>query len=247
MLERARTASEARVRELARATLLAIDGPPLAPVAPAIAGFETAVLDGKAFAGAGGLDAGALLAFLNDARAVVRANAATALGSLGPAAAGHAIAVAALLRDDDDRVRIAAAQALDQLGDDAVVAAAPYLVGALRGEARLAEICRAVLAARKSRVEAALVAGLETPDQVHGMRVADLICALPNARELLFAAFDGEAQNVQISAAFGIARLGQRAGTDGRRRLLSGLPGPPTRRRDAMVQALAMLDGSPAR
>jgi HEAT repeat protein len=170
------------------------------------------------------------------------------MATLGTAAAGHAITIAALLRDDDDRVRIAAAQALDQLGDDAVVAAAPYVVGALRGDAKLAEVCRAVLAARKSRVEAALVAGLETPDQVHGMRIADVICALPNARELLFAAFDGEAQNVQINAAFGIAKLGvKRAGVEGRQRLLNGLPGPPTRRRDAMVKALAMLGESPAR
>jgi hypothetical protein len=248
LLERARTASEARVRELARATLLAIDGPPLAPVVPAIAGFETALLERTVFAGAGALDARALLAFLSDGRAVVRANAATAMGTLGPAAAGHAIAIAALLRDDDDRVRIAAAQALDQLGDDAVVTAAPYVVSALRGDARVAEVCRAVLAARKGRVEAALVAGLETSDQVHGMRIADLICGLPNARELLFAAFDGEAQNVQINAAFGIAKLGaNRAGAEGRQRLLNGLPGPPTRRRDAMVQALTMLGESPAR
>ncbi len=248
LLERARTASEARVRELARATLLAIDGPPVAPAAPAIAGFETALLDKTAFAGASALDVGALLAFLIDGRAVVRANAVTAVGSLGPGAAGYAITIAALLRDDDDRVRIAAAQALDQLGDDAVAAAAPYVVSALRGDARVAEVCRAVLAARNSRVQTALLAGLETPDPIHGIRIADLICALPNARDLLFAAFDGEAQNVQISAAFGIARLGtRRAGPEGRQRLLNGLPGPPTRRRDAMLEALAMLDGSPAR
>ena len=88
---------------------------------------------------------------------------------------------------------------------------------------------------------------IETPDQVHGMRIADLICGLPNARELLFVAFDGEAQNVQINAAFGIARLGKRAGPEGRQRLLNGLPGPPTRRRDAMLKALAILDQSPAR
>ena len=248
LLERARTANEARVRELARATLLAIDGPPVAPAVPAIAGFETALLDKTAFAGAGALDVGALLAFLRDARAVVRANAVTAMATLGAAAAGHALTIAALLRDDDDRVRVAAAQALDQLGDDAVVAAAPYVVSALRGDPRLAEVCGAALATRKGRVEAALVAGLETPDQVHGMRIADVICALPNARELLFAAFDGEAQNVQINAAFGIAKLGaRRAGLEGRQRLLGGLPGPPTRRRDAMVKALAMLGESPAR
>jgi hypothetical protein len=46
----------------------------------------------------------------------------------------------------------------------------------------------------------------------------------------------------------GIAKLGAKlAGLEGRQRLLAGLPGPPTRRRDAMVKALAMLDESPAR
>ena len=246
LLERARTADEARVRTLARATLLAIDGPPVAPVVPAVAGFETTILDQGAFAAAGPLDAAALFAFLNDGRPLVRANAATAIGTLGAAAAGHAITVAAFLRDDDDRVRIAAARALDQLGDEAVITAAPYLVSALRGDATLAEVCRTALAARKAAVESALVAGLETPDQVHGMRVADLIVALPNAREVLFAAFDGEAQNVQINAGFGIAKLGpKRAGRDGRQRLLNGLPGPPTRRRAAMLQALAILGDPP--
>ena len=123
-----------------------------------------------------------------------------------------------------------------------VISAAPSLVSALRGAPAVAEACRAVLAAREAKVEAALIAGLETPDEVHGMRIADLICARPNARELLFAAFDGEAQNVQVNAAFGIAKLGAtRAGPEGRRRLLNGLPGPPTRRREAMVKALAML------
>lgn len=247
VLERARTSREARVRELATATLLAIDGPPAAPQIPAVAGFETALVEPGAFAAAGALDLAALLAFLTDGRAVVRANALTAIATLGPAAGGHAIAIAALLRDDDDRVRLAAARALDRLGDDAVIAAASYVVGALR-DAKLAEPCRAMLAARKDRVQAALLAGLETSDQVHGLRIAQLIAALPSGRELLFAAFDGEAQNVQINAAFGIAALGaKRAGPEGRQRLLSGLPGPPTRRRDAMVKALAMLGDSPAR
>jgi HEAT repeat protein len=145
-------------------------------------------------------------------------------------------------RDDDDRVRIAAAGTLDKLGDAAVVVAAPYLVGALRGDPSVASACRSVLAARKDKVEAALLAGLETPDEVHGMRVAELICALPDARELLFIAFDSPAQNVQINAALGIGMLGaSRAGAAGRRRLVSGLAGPFTRRREAMVKALAML------
>lgn len=242
LLERARTDSSPRVRELARATLLAIDGVPVGPPIPAVPGFETEFLERNVLAKAPPFDVKALVSFVADGRAPVRANAATALGTLGPAAASSALAIAVLLRDDDDRVRIAAARAIDQLGEEAVVAAASDLVGGLGGDARVAEACHAVLAAHAERVEAALVAGLETADEVHGMRVADLICTRPGARELLFRAFDGEAQNVQINAAFGIAKLGaKRAGAEGRQRLLSGLPGPLTRRRDAMIKALAML------
>jgi len=229
-----------QTREIARLALRELDGPPAVPTVPAVAGFETALLEPAAFAGAT-LESAALLPFLQDGRAIVRANTATALGSLGGGAA-FATTVGALLRDDDDRVRIAAATALDKLGDDAVIAAAAYLVGALGGGARVFEVCKGVLAARKAKVEAALLAGLETPDEVHGLRVAELICALPNARELLFVAFDGPAQNVQINAALGIGLLGaKRAGPQGKQRLIGGLAGPITRRRHAIVKALAMF------
>jgi HEAT repeat protein len=247
VLERARTDSAARVRELARATLLAIDGVPPAPVAPAVPGFETDVLSLQAYAKLH-VDAPSLLAFIADARPAVRANAATGLGSLGAAAAPQALTIAALLRDDDDRVRVAAARALDQLGGGAVVATAPHLIRALGGSPAVADACHAALASRAAQLEAALVAGLETSDETHGMRIADLICALPNARALLFAAFDGPAQNVQINAGFGIAKLGAKvAGPDGRQRLLDGLLGPPTRRRHAMIKALRMLGPPPGR
>ena len=241
LLESARGDSAAQTRKLARAALRELDGVPASPEVPAVAGFETTLLDASALSGAA-LDAGQLLGFLQDGRAIVRANTATALGTLGPKAAAAAITIGALLRDDDDRVRIAAAGALDKLGDAAVVVAAPALVGALRGDPRVVEACRAVLAARKDKVEAALLAGLETSDEAHGMRVAELICALPNARELLFIAFDGPAQNVQINAAFGIGLLGAgRAGPAGRQRLVNGLTGPFTRRRAAVVKALALF------
>ena len=66
--------------------------------------------------------------------------------------------------------------------------------------------------------------------------------ALLEARDLLFAAFEGEAQNVQINAAFGIALLGESAaGPAGRRRLVGGLAGPFTRRRSAMEKALRLF------
>jgi hypothetical protein len=240
ILSRARIDPLPHIRSLATATLLAIDGPRAAPALPAIADFDRRLLEPREIAAV--LDVGGLHALLADGRPLVRANAATALATMGPAAAGAAFSIAALLRDDDGRVRIAAARALDQLGDDTVVAMAPYLVAALAGDDALAEACRAVLASRKAQVAAALMAGLDTSDEVHGVRVAELIIALPDGRERLFAAFDGPAYNAQINAALGIGKLGsKRAGPEGRRRLLSGLPGPPTRRRDAMVKALAML------
>lgn len=245
-LERARIDPSAAVRDLATATLRAIDGEPAAPEPPAVAGFETQLLEPDAFAKAGKLDAAALVGFLHDGVMYVRANAATALGALGAAAAQYASALGVLLRDDDWRVRLAAARAIDKLGDDAVVAVAPYLVGALRGDERVASAVKPVLAARKAKVEAALVAGLETGDEAHGMRVAELICALPNAKDILFDAFDGPAQNVTINAALGIGMLGaERAGASGRRRLQNGLAGPFTRRREAMVKALALLGPEP--
>ncbi|MDX2090309.1 MAG: HEAT repeat domain-containing protein [Kofleriaceae bacterium] len=240
VLEHARASASAAERDLARSTLDAIDGPPVVPSVPAVPGFETELLDDKAFTAK--LDAAQLLPFTRDGRAIVRANAVTALGTLGNAALASTIGP--MLRDDDARVRIAAARALGRLGDDAVIATARQLVAALRDETAVADAVNATLAPRKDKLEDALIAGLETDDEAHGLRVAQLVATLPNARELLFAAFDGEAQNVQINAAFGIALLGtQAAGPAGRRRLVEGMAGPHNRRRSAMEKALRMLDG----
>jgi HEAT repeat protein len=240
ILESARTDLYSQTRELAAATLRAIDGVAGAPAIPAVAGFETTLLEPTAFAKA--TTASQLLPFLADGRAIVRANTATALAASGAAAPDITIRLCALLRDDDARVRIAAARALDKLGDDTVIAAAPNLVAALRGDAAVAAACKAVLAARGAKIEAALVAGLETDDETHGMRVAELIVALPNAAQLLFAAFDGPAQNVQINAVLGIGLLGaKRAGAAGLQRLREGYAGPPTPRHHAAKKALAMF------
>ncbi|HVV87844.1 MAG TPA: HEAT repeat domain-containing protein, partial [Kofleriaceae bacterium] len=244
VLERGRVAQEAGTRTIARAALLAIDGPPEQPAVPPVAGFETTLLDKGALSTT--LDVRGLLPFLADGRAVVRANAATGLGAQGARAVPYATTIAALLRDDDAQVRVAVARALDQLGDDAVVAVAPQLVRALAADPSTADACRAALAARKEKVEAALAAGLDTLDATHGARVADLIVALPNGRDLLFAAFDGPAYHAQVNAAIGIGKLGaKRAGADGVRRLISALPGPPTSRRYAALAALAALGVDP--
>ena len=234
VLQAARASNEQAERDLARATLRTIAGPPTTPAVPEVMGFETTLLEPAAFTGK--LDTAQFVPFLRDGRPVVRANAVTALGDHAGAAT-----LAALLRDDDVRVRVAAARAIGKLGDDEVSATAPALVAALRGEPEVAAACKTVLAARQDKVEAALLAGLETDDERHGIRVAELVCALPRARELLFAAFDGEAQNVQINAAFGIAMLGDGAGPAGRQRLVGGLAGPFNRRRSAMEKALSMM------
>ena len=247
MLEAACANGIHATRELARATLRAIDGDPPAPAIPKTQGFETTLLDFKAFIAGPDLAIRDVLGCLLDGRAIVRANAITAIGALGAKAASLAKTIAALLRDDDARVRIAAARAIDQLGDDAVVATAADLVGGMRGDAEVAEACRAVLAARGAKVELALVVGLETPDEVHGTRIVNLILALPNARETLFIAFDGPAQNVQLNAATGIGLLGDKAGLAGWRRLRAGIAGPLTRRREVMVKALAMLGPEPTK
>ena len=241
LLEAARTDLHLHTRELAAATLRAIAPAPDAPGVPAIDGFETTLLPASAFSKKTAA-AARLLPFLLDGRAIVRANTATGLGAIQASTPDLVAKLSALLRDDDARVRIAAAQALDKLGDDAVVAAAPSLVHALRGDAAVAAACKAVLAERGAKVESALVAGLETDDDTHGLRIAELIVALPNAPQLLFAAFDGPAHNVQINAVLGIGLLGaKRAGAAGIQRLREAYAGPPTRRHHAARKALAML------
>src|SRR4029079_14569032 len=95
----------------------------------------------------------------------------TRAGRWGRAAAGAALPIGVLLRDDDMRVRIAAAQALDKIGDDAVRESGHYLVGALRGDAEVAEAVAPVLLARKARLPSALLKGLETDDDAHARRI----------------------------------------------------------------------------
>src|SRR5262249_42283269 len=128
-LEGARTGGWERTREAVRKALEMLDGPRrTGPAEIAIDGFQGRVPAAGAFAHASAkLALGDLVAHLTDGRAHVRSNAATALGTLGPAAAGAAVAIGVLLRDDDMRVRVQAAGALDKLGDDAVRETASYL------------------------------------------------------------------------------------------------------------------------
>jgi HEAT repeat protein len=244
-LEGARTGGWERTREAVRAALEMLDGPKSSgPAAIDVEGFEARYLATDAFKDAAKLDVANLAAHLTDGRSIVRANAATALGCIGAPALGTVRPLGVLLRDDDPKVRIAAAQALDKLGDEAVREIAEFLVGALRGDAEVAKACAPVLAARKTRVLTALVKGLETDDDTHARRILEVINQLPDACEILCDAIESPAENVQVNAAIGIGMLGpKRAGTVGRKALETRRTGGFARTREAVFKGLAMLDG----
>ncbi len=245
VLEGARTGGWERTREAVRQALETLDGPrSTGPTAIDVDGFETRLLGSEAFGDkAKDLPVGALAAYLTDGRAVVRANAATALGAVGAPAADTASQLGVLLRDDDPGVRIAAAGALDKLGDVVVREVAGFLVGALRGDAEVAKACAGVLGARKAKVLTALLKGLETDDDTHARRILELINALPDAQEILCDAIESPAENVQVNAAIGIGMLGaKRAGSAGRKALESRRTRGFARTREAVFKALAMLD-----
>ncbi len=244
-LEGARTGGWEQTRVAVRAALEVLDGPKkTGPRVPEVDGFETKFLGPDAFKDPAKLVIEDLVAYLQDGRAVVRANTATAIGSLGPAAKDTARAIGVLLRDDDSTVRIRAAGALDKLGDDAVREIAPFLVGALRGDAEVAKAVASVLAARKARMLGALVKGLETDDDAHARRILELINVLGDAAEILIDAFGSPAENVQVNAAIGIGMLGEeKAGSAGKKTLEGARTGGFARTREAVFKALAMLKG----
>ncbi len=245
VLEGARTGGWERTRDAVRKALETLDGPrSTGPAAIEVDGFETRALAPDAFKDTAKLRVEELAPYLTDGRAIVRANAAIALGALGATAVATVRPLGVLLRDDDSKVRIAAAGALDKLGDDAVREIAEFLVGALRGDADVAKACAPVLGARKARVLTALLKGLETDDDTHARRILELVNALPDAQEILCDAIESPAENVQVNAAIGIGMLGaKRAGSAGKRALETRRTGGPARMRESVFKALAMLDG----
>src|SRR3569623_1810705 len=87
-LEGARTGGWEPTRVAVFKALEMLDGPKRSGPAPIkIDGFETRVLDAAAFADPAQLSADDLIAYMQDGRSIVRANAATALGAIGPSAA----------------------------------------------------------------------------------------------------------------------------------------------------------------
>ena len=248
-LHGARTGGDARTREAVRRALamVATKGD-TGPKPLSIEGFEERVLSAaeldKAKAELERVGIAELVAHLQDGRDTVRANAATALGALGGAAAGAASTLGVRLRDDAARVRLAAAQALDRIGDAAVVETAHDLVGALRdGDGKNAEAVAGILRARNARVTSALVRGLETDDPTHGRRIVEVIGALPDATDILCDAFESPAVNVQVNAATGLGLLGPERVGRGRKVLEGARTGGFEPTRIAVRKALDTLDG----
>jgi len=246
-LEGARTGGWEPTRVAVFKALEMLDGPKRSGPEPiTIDGFETRVLDAAAFADPAKLSADDLIAYMQDGRSIVRANAATALGAIGANARGAALGLGVLMRDDDMQVRIRAAQALDKIGDDVVKETGPYLVGALRGDAEVAKAVAAVLAPRKAKVLTSLLKGLETDDDTHAKRILELVNALPDAVEILCDAIESPAENVQYNAAIGIGMLGtKRAGAQGKKALESRRTGGFARTREAAFKGLALLKEIP--
>ncbi|MEO8843395.1 MAG: HEAT repeat domain-containing protein [Kofleriaceae bacterium] len=242
-LDGARTGGFEPTRVAVFAALEMLDGPKqTGPKEIEVDGFETRILEPAAFADPTKLAVGDLIGFAQDGRPVVRANSATALGAIGAAAKDAALALGVLMRDDDMRVRIAAAQALDKLGDDVVKETASYLVGALRGDAEVGKTVAGVLGPRKARVLTALLKGLETDDETHAKRILELINALPDPCEILCDAIESPAENVQVNAAVGIGMLGtKRAGSQGKKALETRRTGGFVRTREAAFKGLALL------
>lgn len=243
----ARTGGDARTRQAVRDALEMLDASTDGgPQSVAIDGFEDRFLDTPAFAGQeSALDVDNLVLYLQDGRDVVRHNATAGLGSLGEAAAGAARPLGVLLRDDASRVRLAAAQALDALGDSAVRETADDLVGALGdSDETVAGACSAVIKTRKARMLAALIRGLETGDSTHARRILELINVFSDASEILCDAFESPAVNVQVNAATGLGMLGtKRLGKAGRKALDGARTGGDARTREAVRAAIEMLDG----
>ena len=145
-------------------------------------------------------------------------------------------------------MRIAAAQALDKLGDDAVRETAPFLVGALRGDDEVAKAVAPVLGARKARDPRRAHQGPRDRrrDRTPGGSSSSSTHCPTRARSCVDA-FESPAENVQVNAAMGIGMLGEakRAGAQGKKALEVRRTGGFARTREAVFKALALLRDLP--
>src|SRR6185312_8490039 len=125
--------------------------------------------------------------------------------------------------------------AVIEVGDDLVRALGD-------SEAKVADACAAVVKARKARMIAALVRGLETDKIEAARRIGQLLTLFEDASEILVDAFASPAVNVQVNAALALGMLGSKVGK-GRKALEGARTGGDARTREAVRAALEVLDG----
>lgn len=240
LLEGARTGGDFRTRAAVREALamLAVpgdSGPP--PIT--VEGFGERRLDDKKLAG---LEPASLLAALRDGRSMARANAAAALGLLGPAVAEAARPLAVLTRDHEVEVRAEAVTALGKLGDGALAMADVLAAAAGDSEPAVHQAAREALATMGESARPALIRALETDSREHAIRLVGLIGALPEAVDRLCSAFASPAVNVQVNAALGLGLLGIERVGKGRAVLEGARTGGDARTRASVREALSMLE-----
>lgn len=221
--------------DLMRACARALDGIDAKPLPPAVLeavalpveGFDTEALEGAAIAATSkSLDAALLVKLLaNDGRALVRGNAARALGALGAKALGDDAEPAATtlchhLKDGDHEVRRAVAGALGALAIELELTVAA-LIEAMAGArvARLPEFERATHAAISTLGDAAipaLVDALRQRGEV-GVVAGELLADAGKAGlAALLTATESDNPTVQLHAVMGLSIVGRPAGAPGR-------------------------------
>jgi len=183
-----------------------------------------------------------IVAALEDGRKHLRINGARLLMAKGSAESDTAAALGLLLSDSVTQVRRAAALTFGKLGDGAVLAAEALVAACGDVEEDIADSAADALRSQGSKVEAALIAGLDAGEEAHGHRIAKLASQLPGAAELLCTAFGGPAVNVQVNAARGLSYLGAKRSGGGIKLLEGARTGGDIRTRDAVALALEILN-----
>ena len=219
-----------------------------------IGGFEERLLTGEALAEAADkelIDRDRMVLALRDGRPHVRANAARALGLLGPAAGEAAGWLALVVRDPEPEVRRAAIEGLGGIQASGI----PMVVAAM--VRALSDPDEAVAAAAGEVMESvagdsldAMITGLDTDPKTARKTILPLILRRDDAAPVLGRALGSPLVTVRINAALGLFELGcgDEANTDAAQFLQVAREDPVQEVREAAKNALKLLqdgDGPP--
>jgi len=184
------------------------------------------------------------VAKLRDGRAVVRANAARAIGTFGDAAGAAVEWLGVLLKDDDVDVRRAAMAAITALGE-AAVPAGPALVGALSDrDAQVSDGAVAALAALHAQLGDVLVEALRVDPEVGQKTIQRVFVTLEGAGvDLLKAALKNSSGLIRVNAALTVAAIARVGGTGAQTELEDALDDPVKDVRSAAQLAIDEIAG----